>query len=191
MRSVRHALMPVALLKYRIKREEDRLKREIEERELKEAEELLAKTGKGKKLKEGEKLDKNAIMQVSTMCLFRCHIPLVSVRIIIQAVAAVVGQFGQMSSTANAGSSGNGVILVGGLSSGMLCCALCSFECAHAEMRVFVDLLWSIKRCGLYRLLVGTSLVISLAISLATLCMQVTTQKNKRGIGKDHQTHPS
>ena len=48
----------------RIKREEDRLKREIEERELKEAEELLAKTGKGKKLKEGEKLDKNAIMQV-------------------------------------------------------------------------------------------------------------------------------
>lgn len=49
----------------RIKREEDRLKREIEERELKEAEELLARTGKGKKLKEGEKLDKNAIMQVS------------------------------------------------------------------------------------------------------------------------------
>lgn len=48
----------------RIKREEDRLKREIEERELKEAEEMLAKTGKGKKLKEGEKLDKNAIMQV-------------------------------------------------------------------------------------------------------------------------------
>ncbi|KAL3155895.1 hypothetical protein ABBQ32_012895 [Trebouxia sp. C0010 RCD-2024] len=46
-----------------IKREEDRLKREIEERDLKEAEELLAKTGKGKKLKEGEKLDKNAIMQ--------------------------------------------------------------------------------------------------------------------------------
>lgn len=49
----------------RIKREEDRLKREIEERELKEAEELLAKSGKGKKLKEGEKLDKNAIMQVT------------------------------------------------------------------------------------------------------------------------------
>lgn len=41
------------------------MKREIEERELKEAEELLAKTGKGKKLKEGEKLDKNAIMQVT------------------------------------------------------------------------------------------------------------------------------
>ena len=48
---------------YRIRREEDRLKREIEEREIKEAEELLAKTGKGKKLKEGEKLDKKAIMQ--------------------------------------------------------------------------------------------------------------------------------
>ena len=51
----------------RIKREEDRLKREIDERELKEAEELLAKKGKGKKLKEGEKLDKNAIMQVSVV----------------------------------------------------------------------------------------------------------------------------
>jgi hypothetical protein len=51
----------------RIKREEDRLKREIDERELKEAEELLAKKGKGKKLKEGEKLDKNAIMQVNTL----------------------------------------------------------------------------------------------------------------------------
>ena len=60
----------------RIKREEDRLKREIEERELKEAEELLAKKGKGKKLKEGEKLDKNAIMQVSmlTACI-PCHTP--------------------------------------------------------------------------------------------------------------------
>ncbi len=32
---------------------------------MKEAEELLAKSGKGKKLKEGEKLDKNAIMQVN------------------------------------------------------------------------------------------------------------------------------
>lgn len=30
---------------------------------MKEAEELLAKSGKGKKLKEGEKLDKKAIMQ--------------------------------------------------------------------------------------------------------------------------------
>ena len=60
----------------RIKREEDRLKREIEERELKEAEEMLAKTGKGKKLKEGEKLDKNAIMQVRllpcSVILSRC-----------------------------------------------------------------------------------------------------------------------
>ena len=48
------------------------MKREIEERELKEAEELLAKKGKGKKLKEGEKLDKNAIMQVNmlTACIF-------------------------------------------------------------------------------------------------------------------------
>ena len=44
------------------------MRKEIEERELKEAEELLAKTGKGKKLKEGEKLDKNAIMQVTA-----CH----------------------------------------------------------------------------------------------------------------------
>lgn len=60
----------------RIKREEDRLKREIDERELKEAEELLAKKGKGKKLKEGEKLDKNAIMQVNmlTACIL-CHVP--------------------------------------------------------------------------------------------------------------------
>ena len=60
----------------RIKREEDRLKREIEERELKEAEELLAKKGKGKKLKEGEKLDKNAIMQVNmlTACIFCCDV---------------------------------------------------------------------------------------------------------------------
>lgn len=47
------------------------MKREIEERELKEAEELLAKKGKGKKLKDGEKLDKNAIMQVNmlTACI--------------------------------------------------------------------------------------------------------------------------
>lgn len=70
-RCVLHALMSLLCLKYRIKREEDRLKREIEEREIKEAEELLAKTGKGKKLKEGEKLDKNAIMQVSTRRLVR------------------------------------------------------------------------------------------------------------------------
>ncbi len=61
----------VAVLECRIKREEDRLKREIEEREIKEAEELLAKSGKGKKLKEGEKLDKNAIMQVTTLRHFR------------------------------------------------------------------------------------------------------------------------
>ncbi len=66
----------LAVQSCRIKREEDRLKREIDERELKEAEELLAKKGKGKKLKEGEKLDKNAIMQVNmlTACIL-CHMP--------------------------------------------------------------------------------------------------------------------
>ena len=75
----------------RIKREEDRLKREIEEREIKEAEELLAKTGKGKKLKEGEKLDKNAIMQVTTLRLFRHPEVHMCVLSIILRLAANVG----------------------------------------------------------------------------------------------------
>lgn len=56
----------------RIRREEERLRKEIEDRELKEAEELLARTGKGKKLKEGEKLDKNAIMQVCLQSSAHC-----------------------------------------------------------------------------------------------------------------------
>lgn len=61
---VHFAIAHCHMLPCRIRREEERLRKEIEDRELKEAEELLAKTGKGKKLKEGEKLDKNAIMQV-------------------------------------------------------------------------------------------------------------------------------
>eukprot|EP00891_Asterochloris_glomerata_P003711 jgi/Astpho2/3711/Aster-04897 len=47
-----------------IKREEDRIKRELEEKELQEAEELLAKAaGKRRPRKDGEKLDKQALMQ--------------------------------------------------------------------------------------------------------------------------------
>ena len=104
----------MAVLEYRIKREEDRLKREIEERELKEAEELLAKTGKGKKLKEGEKLDKNAIMQVSTMRLVRWPVQLSAVPSVVQKLQ----QFDQMSSTAtllSAQTCCKGVSFVGGL----------------------------------------------------------------------------
>jgi hypothetical protein len=54
---------------YRIKREEDRIARELAEKELQEAEALLERMGKKRVRKDGEKLDKQTIMAVSTAAL--------------------------------------------------------------------------------------------------------------------------
>ena len=174
----------MAVLEYRIKREEDRLKREIEERELKEAEELLAKTGKGKKLKEGEKLDKNAIMQVSITRLLRCPVQLVSMLSITSKVAAGIGHFDQMPLTSillSAQACCKDVTLVAGP-------AACTAHSvlALAEARCLVELLCSTRMCSLYTLLVA-KFVLSLGRSLSTSRMRFTRwKKNNKGIGTNH-----